>query len=224
MDNLFVIFTVFLNIMIMGEVMNKIWGYIISVSIIFSLLTGNASNINNSIYTCLNSATEYIISIIFLMAFWSGINNIILNTKIKEYLKRILKPMYKIIYGKSFKEDVVDSMCINTFGNLFGIGNVSTVSGINVIEKLEKEMLSNQRRYKEDELSDDIIIFVLLNTVSIQILPITVINIRYTLGSENVSKVIIYVWIVSICSFCFLLLITKIYLRIRRYGSFRKND
>ena len=73
--------------MIMGEVMNKIWGYIISVSIIFSLLTGNASNINNSIYTCLNSATEYIISIIFLMAFWSGINNIILNTKIEIKLK-----------------------------------------------------------------------------------------------------------------------------------------
>ena len=208
----------------MGEVMNKIWGYIISISIIFSLLTGNVSNINNSIFTCLNSATEYIISIIFLMAFWSGINNIILNTKIKEYLKKILKPMYKFIYGKSFEEDVINSMCINTFGNLFGLGNVATVSGIDVMEKLEKEMVSNQKGYKEDELSDDIILFVLLNTASIQILPITVINIRYSLDSENVSNVIIYVWIVSICSFCFLLLITKIYLRVRKYGSFRKNN
>ena len=158
------------------------------------------------------------------MAFWSGINNIILNTKIKEYLKKILKPMYKFIYGKSFEEDVINSMCINTFGNLFGLGNVATVSGIDVIEKLEKEMVSNQKGYKEDDLSDDIILFVLLNTASIQILPITVINIRYSLDSENVSNVIIYVWIVSICSFCFLLLITKIYLRVRKYGSFRKNN
>ena len=167
----------------------------------------------------MKSATEYILSIVFLMAFWSGINNIILNTSIKVYLKKIFKPVYKIIYGKNFSEDILDLMCLNTFGNLFGLGNVATLSGLDVIKKLEDNRLNIEEN--EKDFSDDIILFTVMNTASIQILPI---NIRYSLGSKNASNIIIYVWIISLCSFLLLIIITKIYLRLRKYGKYRKNN
>lgn len=198
--------------------MNKIWGILIVISIICAGFTGNIEKINSTIFNQMKSATDYIISIIFLMAFWSGINNIILNTSIRNWLKKIFRPIYKIIYGKVFKEDVLDNMCLNTFGNLFGLGNVATLSGLKVIDKLEEDNIN------DNEFSDDIILFTVMNTASIQILPITILNIRYSLGDSNSSKIIGYIWIVSFFGFIFLILITKIYLRFRRYGKFRKNN
>ena len=113
-------------------------------------------------------------------------------------------------------------MCLNTFGNLFGLGNVATLSGLDVIKKLEDNRLNIEEN--EKDFSDDIILFTVMNTASIQILPITILNIRYSLGSKNASNIIIYVWIISLCSFLLLIIITKIYLRLRKYGKYRKNN
>ena len=117
-----------------------------------------------------------------------------------------------MIYGKEFSNDILENMSINTFGNLFGLGNAATISGLKVIDELE--ILENKRN--DNELSDEVILFTVMNTASIQILPITVLNIRYNLGSKNVSSIIFYIWCVSISSFVFLILITKVYLRLRK--------
>lgn len=199
--------------------MNKIWCFIICVSIVFSMFFGTIDEVNSSIFNQMENATNYIISIIFLMGFWSGINNVILHTSIKEYLKKIFRPIYKLVYGKTFSDEILENMSINTFGNLFGLGNAATVSGLNVVEKLD---IINSIE-KDNELSDDVILFTVMNTASIQILPITVLNIRYNLGSKNVSNIIMYIWFVSIISFVFLIFITKVYLKVRKYGKYREN-
>lgn len=199
--------------------MNKIWCFIICISIAFSMFFGTIEEVNSSIFIGMENATNYIISIIFLMGFWSGINNIILHTSIKEYLKKFFRPIYKLVYRKVFSDEILENMSINTFGNLFGLGNAATISGLNVIEKLD-EINSLE---KDNELSDDVILFTVMNTASIQILPITVLNIRYNLGSKNISNIIIYIWFVSIISFVFLISITKVYLKVRKHGRYREN-
>ncbi len=188
--------------------MNKIWTFLICISIICSLFFDTISDVNNSIFIQMENATNYIISFIALMGFWSGINNIILNTKIKNCLKKFLKPVYKLIYKKEFEDETITNMSLNTFGNLLGVGNIATISGLDVIKEIEDE--------KSEKLSDETILFTVMNTASIQIIPMTIINIRYMLGAENASSIIGYVWIVSFLAFVFLLIITKIYLRLRK--------
>lgn len=199
--------------------MNKIWCFIICVSIVFSMISGTIDEVNSSIFNQMENATNYIISITFLMGFWSGINNIILHTSIKEYFKKIFKPIYKVVYKRNFTDDVLEYMSINTFGNLFGLGNAATISGLRVIDKLEEIDKKENRK----ELSDEIILFTVMNTASIQILPITVLNIRHNLCAKNVSNVILYIWFISIISFLFLIIITKVYLKVRKYGKYREN-
>ena len=149
----------------------------------------------------------------------SGVNNIILHTCIKEYLKKIFKPIYKVVYKRNFTDDVLEDMSINTFGNLFGLGNAATISGLRVIDKLEEIDKKENRK----ELSDEIILFTVMNTASIQILPITVLNIRHNLGAKNASNIIVYIWFISIISFLFLIITTKVYLKVRKYGKYREN-
>ena len=190
--------------------MNKLWGILIIISIICAVFNGS---INDGIFKQMESATDYIINIGFLMAFWAGINNTIITTKLKDYFKFIFKPLFKLVYGKSFNDDLFELMSLNFFGNLIGIGNVSTISGLKVIDELNKQDELN--RYNKD-FSDDITIFTVLNTASIQLLPITILNIRYSLGANDGGIIIKYVWIVSFVSFLVLVIVTKIYLFIRK--------
>ena len=201
--------------------MNKLWGFLIIIAIICAFFNGRINNINVGIFKQMESATEYIINIGFLMAFWAGINNIIINTKMKDYFKVIFKPIFKFIYGKNFDDNLYDLMSLNFFGNLIGIGNVATISGLKVIDefkKIEDINISNSK-----DFSDDIIIFTVLNTASIQLFPITILNIRYSLGASDGGNIIKYVWLVSFISFCTLLFITKLYVFIRKRNRFNGN-
>ena len=54
--------------------MNKLWGFLITIAIICASFNGRINNINVGIFKQMESATEYIINIGFLMAFWAGIN------------------------------------------------------------------------------------------------------------------------------------------------------
>ena len=51
---------------------------------------------------------------------------------------------------------------------------------------------------RKDELSNSMMMFILLNTASLQLIPTNVIAIRTSLGSQNPTSIIIPVWISSI--------------------------
>lgn len=62
-------------------------------------------------------------------------------------------------------------------------------------------MKSLQERNKEkSKLSNEMAIFIVLNTASIQIIPTTVIAIRNSLESENPTAILFPVWIATACA------------------------
>lgn len=62
-------------------------------------------------------------------------------------------------------------------------------------------MKSLQKRNGEKKkLSNEMAIFIVLNTASIQIIPTTVIAIRNSLGSGNPTAILFPVWIATICA------------------------
>lgn len=64
-----------------------------------------------------------------------------------------------------------------------------------------KAMKSLQEKNKDKaRLSDEMAIFIVLNTASIQIIPTTVIAIRNSLNSTNPTSVLFPIWIATICS------------------------
>jgi spore maturation protein A len=60
------------------------------------------------------------------------------------------------------------------------------------------------------------ILFMLINTASLQLIPTTIISIRMGLGSKNPSGIILGVWFASIVTFVSMLAIAKMYLKFRK--------
>lgn len=66
----------------------------------------------------------------------------------------------------------------------------------------------------KDVLTNEMATFIVLNTASIQIIPTTVIAIRNSMGSENPTAIIFYVWIATICAAIVGIIATKIFIKI----------
>ena len=99
---------------------------------------------------------------------------------------------------------------MNIIANILGLGNAATPLGLKSMEELQKE------NNNKDTLSDNMMMLIVLNTASLQIIPTTVIAIRSSLGSQNPSKIIFPVWISTICAAFMAIIFCKIIIKITR--------
>ena len=188
--------------------LNVIWPILIVISIIYSFICGNLNNINSAIYEATNSTVEFIITIIGTMCFWSGMINVLKETKIFNNLNKKIGKIIHIIFKdleRNSKEE--EYISLNFVSNMLGIGNAATPMGIKAMECMENK--NNKSKY----MSKNMMLFLLINTASIQIIPTTIISMRNSLGSNNPNKVVINIWITTIIVFLLEVILGKIFLK-----------
>ena len=107
--------------------LNFIWCFFIVISIIYGVLTGSFSEVNDSIFKSIESTVSLIISLFGSMCFWNGIMNIVKNTSLINKIKILMNPLIKFLF-KDIKEDseCYQNISMNITSNLLGLGNAST--------------------------------------------------------------------------------------------------
>lgn len=93
---------------------------------------------------------------------------------------------------------------MNMVANILGLGNAATPLGLKAMETLQEENKNKQA------LSNSMIMLIVLNTASIQIIPTTIIAIRSSLGAENPTSIIVPIWIATICAAIVGVTVTKL--------------
>lgn len=68
---------------------------------------------------------------------------------------------------------------------------------------------------KKDTLSNSMIMFIIINIAAIQLIPTNVIAIRTSLGSTAPNSIIVPIWISSIVSALFGIIVTKILIKFK---------
>ena len=150
--------------------LNKIWPIFLIVSIIYAVFSGNLENVSNGIFIYAGKAVELSITFLGTMCLWTGIIEIIKNTSLINKLKNALKPLMKIMFPNIKKEDKeYDEISMNIVANLLGIGNAATPLGIKALQTMQ------EKNNEKEKLTDSMVLFIVLNTASIQIIPTTVI-------------------------------------------------
>ena len=188
--------------------MNYLWPIIILISFLFAIFNGTMQDVNNSIFSSVADVVTLSFTLVGNMCLWCGLMKIIQETKLMNFLIKLLNPILKWLYPKSKdNKEAMEAISINTVSNFLGIGNAATPAGLKAMEELQKE------NKNKDELSDSMIMLIVLNTTSIQLIPTTVIAIRSSLGSLNPSAIIIPIWISTIAGTLTGIIITKILLR-----------
>lgn len=175
--------------------MSIIWSLIFIICIVFSCFTLNPNIVVTSISNSSKGAIENIFVLASMLVFWSGIFNILSNTEI---LSKISKKIYNLFSFLFKKEEVSikakEYISLNIASNLMGVGNAATINSIKGIEELQK---SNNSKNK---LNKSMATFIILNTSSLQIIPTSMISLRALYNSEQPSRIIVPVLVVSILS------------------------
>lgn len=173
--------------------LNKIWPVFIILSFIYALLKSKMSELNDSIFNSCSQTVEMLLTFLGIMCMWNGIMQIIKETTLIDKIKKLLKPFMKFLFPElNKKSKAYEEMSINIVANLLGLGNAATPLGLKAMQSLQEE---NENK---ETLSNTMIMFLVLNTASIQVIPTTIIAIRSSLGAENPAKIIVPVWISTI--------------------------
>lgn len=173
--------------------LNVIWPIFIIIAFVYAIMIGKVDEVNQSIFDSTASAVELSITFLGTMCLWNGIMKIVQETSLMEKLTKILRPVMKWLFPDlRNNEKAYQEISMNVIANILGLGNAATPLGLNAMKTMQRES------HEKDRLSNSMVMFIVLNTASLQLIPTTVIAIRSSLGSENASSIIIPVWIATI--------------------------
>lgn len=191
--------------------LNSFWPICIIISIGFAMITGNIDKINDAVFESADTAVNLSFTLIGTMTLWSGIMEIATNTSIIKKIERILKPIMSFLFPKMRSNDKeYKEICMNMIANLLGLGNAATPLGLKAMQSMQ------EKNDNKNRLTDEMAMLIVLNTASLQIIPTTVIAIRSSLGSNDPTKIIVPVWIATICAAITAIVMTKIFIKLEK--------
>lgn len=194
--------------------MKWIFGFMILCSVIFGCISGNIGEVSNSVISEGVSAVELAIYMLGGMCVWGGIMRVADKAGLTEKMCILFKPLARFIFkginpkGKAFK-----AMIMNVTANILGLGNAATPFGIEAMKQLEQE------EHTGDTASDNMILFTVLNTASITLIPTTAAMLRLKHGSVRPFEIIPAVIICSVIILALTMTFTVIVNAIRKKKS-----
>lgn len=188
--------------------LNILWPIFIILSFIYALFFGKINEINNGIFESLSDAVELSITFLGTICLWNGIMEIAKKTTLIKKLTNFLKPFINFLFPDLKKnENAKQEISMNMIANILGLGNAATPLGLKAMKTMQKE------NTKKDTLSNSMMMFIVLNTASLQLIPTNVIAIRSSLGSQNPTGIILQVWVATIVAAIVGIFFTKIIIK-----------
>ncbi|MCM1329182.1 MAG: spore maturation protein A [Ruminococcus sp.] len=175
--------------------MNKIFAAMLILSVIFGIATGRISEVCNAALNSCAEAVELFLYLLGGMCMWGGLMRIAEKAKITDFIAKLFKPVLKHIFrGLDLEGKAFHAICMNITANLLGLGNAATPLGLEAMKRLEEE----ERPGKVT--SRNMIMFVVLNTASITLIPATAASLRIKHGSAAPMEILPCVLVTSACA------------------------
>lgn len=185
--------------------MKYIFGFLILVAVATGILSGSIDQVSNAALEEGVNAVELSIYMLGGMCMWGGVMKIAEKAGITDKLCILFKPFAKLLFKDiDFKGKAYKAISMNVIANLLGLGNAATPFGMEAMKELEKEEKSS------DTATDNMIVFTVLNTASITLIPTTVASLRLKHGSSAPLDILPAVLLNSLTALFVSLLMAKI--------------
>ena len=192
-------------------VMSYIFTGILLVSIMFSAITGRGSQLAAAVPTGADAGIKLAISMAGSICLWSGVGKLMERIGLTQVLSRLLHPLLiRLFPGTKTDPLLAGDLSANICANILGMGNAATPMGIRAVRR----MVDPQRpRVATDQMCR----LIVLNTASIQLIPVSVAAIRSGLGCATPFDILPAVWVTSLCSAALGLLAAIVLGKVCRY-------
>lgn len=188
--------------------LNYIWAGMIVVSFICALITGRMEELSKAAISGADKAVSLIISMAGVMCLWTGIMKIADRGGLTAIIAKILSPVLSRLMPDYEKDSpAIRAVSANITANILGLGNAATPFGLIAMKEMQKE-----NRLKTQP-NNSMVMFVVMNTASIQLIPTTIAALRQASGSSQPYDILPYIWIVSFLSLVVGIILAKVFSR-----------
>ncbi|MCR4835445.1 MAG: spore maturation protein [Bacteroidaceae bacterium] len=201
--------------------LNYIWISFFFIAFIVSLVRliffGNIEvfpDMMNATFESAKTAFEISIGLTGVLSLWMGIMKIGEQGGLIRLFARLLSPVLTKIFPDIPKDHpVMGTMFMNISANLLGLDNAATPMGLKAMEQLQ------EINPKKDTASNPMIMFLVLNTSGLTIIPVSVLVFRAQLGAAQPTDVFVPILLATFFSTLAGLIITSLFQHINLFNK-----
>ena len=172
-------------------VLNYIWIGFLLIAVVVALIqtfvfgdTAVLTAVMDSMFGSAKTGFEISIGLTGVLALWLGILKIGENGGAIKFMSRLVAPFFCKIFPEVPKDHpAMGTIFMNISANMLGLDNAATPLGLKAMNELQ------ELNPKKDTASNAMIMFLVLNTSGLTIIPITVMTYRAQFGAANPSDV-----------------------------------
>lgn len=167
----------------------------------------------NSTFETSKTAFEISLGLTGVLSLWMGLMKIGEQGGLVNALARWLSPIFNRIFPDIPKgHPVTGTMFMNISANMLGLDNAATPMGLKAMQELQ------QLNTKKDTATNPMIMFLVMNTSGLTLIPMSVLLYRAQLGAAQPTDVFIPILLATTVSTIVGLLVTSIYQRINLFN------
>lgn len=211
--------------------LNYLWAGMILTGVVYGAFSGNMAEVTNAALDSSGEAVTLCITMLGIMAFWTGIMEIASRAGLVKSAAGKMRPLLRFLFPcLPENHSANEHICINFIANILGLGWAATPAGLRAMEELGR--LEDDRRKgkqkgpvrKKGIAGNEMCTFLIINISSLQLIPVSVIAYRSQYGSVNPSSIIGAGIAATAVSTGVAILFCRIMERIQIFHSYRDNS
>ncbi len=165
--------------------LNKLWGLMIMAGICVAAFNGRIGYVSASVIDSAKESVTLCITMLGIMAMWTGIMNIAKKAGIMGAMTRMMMPVISFLFpGIPKGHPACEYIAANIISNMLGLSWAATPSGLKAMEEMKK--INGKSRVA----STDMCTFLIINISSLQLIPVNIIAYRSQYGSASPTDII----------------------------------
>lgn len=171
---------------------NYIWFGMIALSVVCAAVNGKLPELSAAVMDGASDAVELSIFLLGSMCAWLGFLKIAEQSGLTRLLAEGLSPVIDRLFPDYRDDDELKGkICMNLSANLLGLGNAATPLGLSAMRAMAEKSPG-------EGPSRGMVLFVVINTASLQLLPVNMAAMRASCGSAAPFGILPEIWVSSL--------------------------
>ena len=159
------------------------------------------------------TAFEISLGLTGMLSLWLGVMKVGERGGIVNALARLLSPVFQKLFPQIPKgHPVTGSIFMNLSANMLGLDNAATPMGLKAMEQMQ------ELNTKKDTASNSMIMFLVLNTSGLTLIPVSILVYRAQQGAAQPTDVFVPILLATFFSTMAGIIITSLYQRINLFN------
>jgi len=162
-----------------------LWFLLLAAGLLVAAIDGTIDGFTRGALEGATFAVTLAVGLVGTLALWLGLLRVAEEAGLTAFVARAVRPVMRRLFPDVPPDHpAMTAMVLNVAANALGLGNAATPLGLKAMEELQT---LNPRR---DTATDAMVLFLVINTSSVQLIPATVVAMRAAGGSSDPTAIV----------------------------------